>query len=113
MKSGFLSYFCLVTIFMVSCVDGPSAYGAPKTRVPLQSSGATTAQTVASKSWFTHVIQRPAPFYKEGPQQPWPADGNFEAGVRVKIIKDAGSYALVESDTGITAYVATADLKSI
>ena len=35
------------------------------------------------------------------------ADGKFEAGTKVSIIRDAGSYTLVRSEDGVEAYVSS------
>lgn len=113
MKNGFLKSFCLAAFFSAGCIDGASTNNIQKSRFPLQTSGATATRMVADKSPLTHMVLRTTPFYKQGPQQPWPADGNWEIGVRVRIIEHAGSYAQVESEDGIRAYVATADLTAI
>tara|TARA_B100001964_G_scaffold240166_1_gene309357 strand:+ start:1140 stop:1523 length:384 start_codon:yes stop_codon:yes gene_type:complete len=46
-------------------------------------------------------------YYLTGPQQAKPPDGSFPKGVRVALILDAGSYSLVTSKSGITAYVSS------
>jgi serpin B len=55
----------------------------------------------------THRLVAKAVYYEGGPQQGRPPDGHFAAGTRVTLIRDAGSYALVRSDGGVEAYVAT------
>jgi hypothetical protein len=59
---------------------------------------------------FTHAVANTTPYYLDGPQQARPADGNLSVGTKIKIIKDSGSYVLVETDNGVTAYVAFNDL---
>lgn len=62
---------------------------------------------------FTHRITKDAPYYKTGPQQARPQDGILKAGTKIKLIKDAGSYSLVETEQGIEAYVAISDMEEI
>ena len=52
-------------------------------------------------------------YYLGGPQQARPPEGKFKLGTRVKLVRKAGSYSIVQSETGITAHVATAALKPI
>ena len=46
-------------------------------------------------------------YYMTGPQQARPPDGFWEKGVRVRLVSKAGSYSMVESESGVTAYVST------
>ena len=46
-------------------------------------------------------------YYVTGPQQARPPDGFWEKGVRVRLVSKAGSYSMVESESGVTAYVST------
>ena len=46
-------------------------------------------------------------YYVTGPQQASPPDGFWEKGVRVRLVSKAGSYSMVESESGVTAYVST------
>jgi len=50
-------------------------------------------------------------YYLTGPQQARPPDGYFEKGTRVRLVSGAGSYSLVESETGVTGYVPTDSLE--
>ena len=52
-------------------------------------------------------------YYLTGPQQARPPDGSFEKGTRVALVLDAGSYSLVTSQSGITAYVSSDALRLI
>jgi len=58
----------------------------------------------------THIITMDTKYYKDGPQQARPPDGTFKKGEKVTLIRSSGSYALVKSENGIEAYVATASL---
>ena len=63
---------------------------------------------------FTHVIHTVnEQYYLNGPQQARAPDGSFPKGTRVKLIRESGSYSLVLSESGITAYVTTGCLKEI
>ena len=55
----------------------------------------------------THVITSETAYYTTGPQQGRPADGNFTADPRGRLVETMGSYALVQSADGLTAYVTT------
>ncbi|MFP6872470.1 MAG: hypothetical protein VCA55_03085, partial [Verrucomicrobiales bacterium] len=62
----------------------------------------------ATTETFTHRIQSAGEqYYLNGPQQARAPDGSFAKGTRVKLIRTAGSYSLVQSESGITAYVTT------
>lgn len=60
-----------------------------------------------------HVLNCDSEYYLTGPQQSTPPNGTFKTGVRVQLIKKAGSYSLVESADGIKAYVSTGALDPV
>ena len=63
---------------------------------------------------FTHTIGSVNEYYYVGgPQQARPPEGAFSKGTKVRLVRDVGSYSLVQSETGITAYVTTGCLKKI
>ena len=62
---------------------------------------------------FTHVLQRETEYYLDGPQQARPPDGTFRAGTKVMLLQESGSYSVVQTEDGITAYVSTASLQKI
>ena len=63
---------------------------------------------------FTHLTQSTGEqYYLNGPQQARAPDGSFPKGTRVKLIRESGSYSLVLSESGITAYVTTGCRKEI
>ena len=62
---------------------------------------------------FTHVLTVETEYYLGGPQQARPPDGQFTVGVKVKLIEQAGSYSQVESESGITAYIAADAIQRI
>ena len=57
------------------------------------------------------VIRYETVFYKIGPQQATPPDGKFEAGTRIEVIEEAGSYTLVRAEDGRQGYVASDAIK--
>ena len=63
------------------------------------------------KTEITHVITTESEYYTTGPQQGRPPDGTFQAGTKVSVVENAGSYSIVESENGVRAYVATDSLK--
>ena len=64
---------------------------------------------------FTHEISglSSVHYYLTGPQQARPPEGKFKPGTRIQLLRNAGSYSQVQSEGGITAYVATGALKAI
>ena len=84
------------------------------------SSSTTTDPTIApvettvdaTSDDFTYVIDHPTTYYTGGPQQGRPPDGTLPNGTRVRVIRDEGSYTLVETVDGMEAHVATDCLKS-
>ena len=46
-------------------------------------------------------------YYVTGPRQARPPDGFWEKGARVRLVSKAGGYSVVESESGVTAYVST------
>ena len=60
-----------------------------------------------------HVIQLETVYYTTGPQQGRAPDGKFPAGTVVTLLKESGSYLLVESNDGIVAYVSSDSVKRV
>lgn len=60
---------------------------------------------------FSHIIAADTDYYTTGPQQGRPADGEFPLGTKVVIVEEAGSYVLVQLETGVKAYVAADAVK--
>ena len=52
-------------------------------------------------------------YYLTGPQQARPPDGSFAKGTKVALVLNAGSYSLVTSQSGITAYVSSGSLQVV
>jgi len=66
---------------------------------------------VQSSGEFTHTITTQTEYYTTGPQQGRPADGKLAADTAVNIVRQAGSYTLVETPDGVQAYVASDAVK--
>ena len=63
---------------------------------------------------FTHVIQTAnEQYYLDGPQQARAPDGSFPKGTKVRLIRNTGSYSIVQSEAGTTAHVTSGCLKQI
>ena len=77
--------------------------------VPKDNDGIQEQQNAPEE--FTHTISLETEYYTTGPQQGRPPDGSFQIGMKIKIVEDAGSYSMVESEDGVRAYVATESLK--
>ena len=60
---------------------------------------------------FTHTITTQTEYYTTGPQQGRPPDGKLAADTEVNIVRQAGSYTLVETADGVQAYVASDAVK--
>ena len=64
-----------------------------------------SSNSATSRGSWTHVVMHDEPYYLTGPQQGRPPDGNLVAGTHVRILEDGGSYARVETEDGLTAWV--------
>ena len=85
----------LASFFSLSCSSEPDAEGAPEAE-------------------WTHVIKAPsATWYKGGPQQGSPPDGQIPGGTKVKLIRDAGSYCEIVAESGEAGYVSTDSIVEI
>lgn len=67
----------------------------------------------SAREEFTHELTKDESYYITGPQQARPPDGTFKAGTKVVLVREAGSYSQVKSETQVTAYVATGSLKAL
>ncbi len=76
-------------------------------------SGDQKPQSPAAEVQWTHQVALETEYYKTGPQQMRPPDGKFAPGTKVRIVREAGSYVQVESETGVTAYVEAGSLKPL
>ena len=63
---------------------------------------------------YTHRINfDDVAYYLTGPQQARPPEGSFNRHARVRLVRNAGSYSQVESETGSTAFVSTGALEEL
>lgn len=67
----------------------------------------SAAKKTAPPTECTHRITTETEYYTTGPQQGRPSDGKLAVDTAVKIIRPSGSYALVETQDGLRAYVAS------
>ena len=74
--------------------------------------GSEQSDPPAASEW-THTIKLPTDYYKGGPQQASPPDGQLASGVKVKIVEDSGSYTLISAENGVEGYVSTDALEPI
>ncbi len=61
----------------------------------------------------THIVISKTAYYTTSPAQARPPDGQFEPGTKVRLLRKAGSYVLVRSEEGITAYVAADRIRPV
>ncbi len=91
----------------------PSRSAAPDHHRSTSLSGSATGEPADQKvenPWTYQVVTR-TPYYKDGPQQMRPPDGQLEPGTWVRVIQEAGSYVLIETQQGLRAYVDRSALK--
>ena len=62
---------------------------------------------------FTHVVTLETEYYLDGPAQARPPDGSLEAGTKVALLEEAGSYCQVRTEDGIEAYISTDSLQPL
>ncbi|MBM4047031.1 MAG: hypothetical protein FJ279_18165 [Planctomycetes bacterium] len=102
MKGYSLTAVLLAFVLFVGC----ASKGAP----PGPSSPHSQESAATS---LTHVLAADTHYYLDGPQQARPPDGLLKAQTKVRLIRDAGSYCLVQAENGVKAYVSTAALKKL
>jgi len=62
---------------------------------------------------YTHTVTVDAEYYRDGPQQARPADGALTAGTMVRLVRESGSYSLVETSDRVQVYVASNTLQPL
>ncbi|MEO0444747.1 MAG: hypothetical protein AAF191_01590 [Verrucomicrobiota bacterium] len=50
-------------------------------------------------------LVRSVEYYRGGPQQASPPDGTLPVGTSVQVIRESGSYVLIETNSGMQAFV--------
>ena len=73
--------------------------------------GLGTGTLAQKKVEFTHLVLRDTPYYLSGPQQGSPPEGKLTAGTHVRFLEEAGSYARVQSESEVVAYIAAGDIR--
>jgi hypothetical protein len=61
----------------------------------------------------THRVTVDTEYYRDGPQQARPADGTLAAGTIVRLVKESGSYSLVETSNRLQVYIASDSLQPL
>ena len=90
------SVVLVLCLFFAGCDTNPVSEGTPP------------------EAAWTHVISIPvATWYKAGPQQGSPPDGQLREGTKVKLIRNAGSYCEIVAETGEVGFVTTDSLREI
>lgn len=112
MKETLSQVICLTALLIFSCCTMHNDEGIHGEN-DMAKHSSTHKQEAHELKNFTHHIIHQTPYYIDGPQQNRPPDGYFSLGVRLAIIENNGSYALVESDSGVKAYVALLDMKAL
>lgn len=85
--------FCFVVLALVSCDS--------------------SSEPPSQADEWTHTIELGTEYYKGGPQQGSPPDGQIPGGTKVQLLENAGSYSLIKAETGENGYVSTSVLKAI
>ena len=62
---------------------------------------------------YTHEIGADTEWYLASPAQAMPPNGTIPAGTKANVVQDAGSYTLVETESGIEGFVSTSALKKL
>ncbi len=91
-------------LLVMLLIGGCSASGVPE-EADEKANATVEAEYPAEIGSFTA-------YYTGGPQQGRPPDGQLEPGTRVKVLENAGSYALIRTADGIEAYVSTAAIQT-
>ena len=101
-------------ILLAACFLGCSGGGdAVKPTSGGDTSDVQNESTPPADDAFTHTIAVDTEYYLVGPQQAQPPDGTFKAGMKVKLVEEAGSYCVVESGDGVRAHVVVDAVKPL
>ena len=103
-------FVLLVVALLLGCTQEPAAPGPDAPPGPERD---PSKGSPAAEGGFTHVLTVDAAYYTGGPQQARPPDGTLNAGAKVELIEDAGSYCRVRSEDGVEAYVDVGSLREI
>lgn len=74
---------------------------------------APAVEPLTKAATYTHVVVSESPYYTVGPAQGRPPDGTLPPGAKVSVLRRAGSYVLVRTDTGVRAYIASNTIKPV
>ncbi len=96
----------LLVIALVPGCSGDTPAPAPTPETPATPQVEQPAKGPDSATSSGHVLAADTEYYIDGPQQSRPPDGTMEAGMKVTVIEDAGSYCRVQTEDGIVAFIA-------
>jgi len=121
MRTAFpLAVLLAASLFLTACSTEAPSNGPKEEKETKKKGDADPAKpakpdekTTAKPAKFTHVVTLDAAYYLTGPQQASPPDGTLEAGTKINLVREAGSYCVVESECGIKAHIATGSFKPI
>ena len=88
---------------MASCQRGGSNVNAP----------ARPNSPQATSDTATHVLKTDVVYYLGGPQQGAPPDGTLQAGTRVTLVRDEGSYSRVRTADGVECSIEKGALEEL
>jgi hypothetical protein len=100
---------------LVACVEPPAQTrknepAAVNAQTPVQAQ--VQVQIMNTADGATHCLNRDEPWF-EHPAQARPPNGRLAEKTRVRILQDAGSYTKVQTDDGITCFVASEALSPL
>ena len=107
MRKTLLAFLISIILVAAACVSTDCDKQCNKPCGKQCSQSCEQCQCESSKATSTYVIATDTLFYRDGPQQARPADGQFDAGTAVDLIQQAGSYSLVRAADGREGYVST------
>jgi hypothetical protein len=100
-------------LFVLTVALGCSKSSTTPTPAAIPASNSNKQAEPAPENLLTHVVTVDSEYYVSGPQQASPPDGRFPSGTKVRLIRNAGGYSIVESETGVQAYVSTDAIRKV
>ena len=100
-------------LLLTACFLGCSGGGDAVTPTSGGDTSDMPAESTPADEVFSHTIAVDTEYYLVGPQQAQPPDGTFKAGTKARLVEEAGSYCVVESEDGVQAHVAADAVKSL
>ncbi len=98
-----------LALFLVLAIS-PLVASCNQVTANTQATSATAKQRTSLQE--NYLISRTTDYYKSSPAQARSADGQLQAGTKVQLKQNAGSYALVKITSGANVYVSADDLQA-